>query len=87
MPFSTKDLRKGKSTKEEVLQSFFDLLSGNQSLKECFIGHGRRGEFKRAFLLNGTEINDVSDIGNDAEVWLSLGEDFVPIECEYNLRS
>ena len=82
LAFSSKDLRKGKATKEETLRSFFDLLNNNQSLKECFIGHGRRAEFKRAFLVNGAEINDVNDISNDAEVWLSLGEDFVPIECK-----
>merc|ERR1712141_51195 len=40
------------------------------------------GEFKRAFLVNGTEINGIDDINYDAEVWLSLGEDFVPIEYQ-----
>ena len=82
LPFSSKDLRRGKKTKEEVLQSFFDLLNNIQSLKESFIGHGRRAEFKRAFLFNGTEISDINEIDSDAEVWLSLGEDFVPIECK-----
>ena len=83
MHFSTKDLCKGKNTQEQQLQRFFDLLNSNASLKECFIGHGRRAVFKRAFLANGSEINDISNIDNDAEVWLSLGEDFVPFECEF----
>ena len=81
LPFSSKDFRRGKKTKEEMLRGFFDLLNSNHSLRECFIGHGRRAEFKRAFLLNGTEITDINDLHSDAEVWLSLGEDFIPIEC------
>ena len=83
MHFSTKDLCKGKITQEQQLERFFDLLNGNVSLKECFIGHGRRASFKRAFLANGFEITDISHIDSDAEVWLSLGEDFVPFECEF----
>ncbi|XP_065070876.1 doublecortin domain-containing protein 1-like [Rhopilema esculentum] len=80
--FSSKDLRKGKRTQDELLQSFFSFLNSNQSLKEAFIGHGRRAEFKRAFLLNGTEVLDVDELCNDAEIWLSLGEDFIPIEYD-----
>ena len=81
--FSSKDLRKGKRTQEELLQSFFSFMNSNQSLKETFIGHGRRAEFKRAFLLNGTEVLDLDELSNDAEIWLSLGEDFIPIECRW----
>ena len=81
--FSTKDLCKGNRTPEQQLQRFFDLLNSNVSLKENFIGHGRRTVFKRAFLANGSEITDISTIDNDADVWLSLGEDFVPFECEF----
>lgn len=84
LQFSSKDLRMGKRSQKDSLLRFFDLLNGNESLKECLLGHGRRAVFKRAFLLNGTEMNDVDDLINDTEVWLSLGENFVPVECEYN---
>ena len=85
--FSNKDLQKGKKTKEDVMQSFFNMLNSNEGLKESFIGHGRRSVFRRAFLVNGAEVKEVDDIGNDAEVWLSFGEDFVPMECKENYFS
>ncbi len=85
--FSNKDLQKGRKTKEELLQAFFDMLNCNEGLKEAFIGHGRRGVFRRAFQTDGKEINDFSDINVDDELWLSFGEDFVPFECELIFNS
>ena len=79
---SSKDFQRGKKTKEEMLHCFFDLLNSNSGLMEAFVGFGRTARFRRAFMLDGREVKEVSDIVHDMELWISCGEDFIPIECK-----
>ena len=76
------DLKKGTKTQGEVMQRFFDLINMNPNIMPLFGIKANRVYVKRAFLLNGSEVKDIGLLEPDQELWLSLGESFLPIESK-----
>lgn len=78
--FNTKDLKKGTKTRAEVMERFFDVLNSNEEVMRLFGVLSKRSFVRKAYLLNGTEVTDFDTLDHGKEVWLSLGESFLPIE-------
>lgn len=76
------DLKKGSKTNEQTLQKFFDLVNSNENIISLFGITATKVHVKRAFLLDGTDVLDISMLSQNQEVWLSLGEAFIPVECK-----
>jgi len=74
------DMRKGCKTKDEVVQKFLNMVNSNESVTSMFGIKARKVFVKRAFLIDGRELNDIGILGPNQELWLSLGEGFLPIE-------
>uniref|UniRef100_A0A7M5XNG7 Doublecortin domain-containing protein n=1 Tax=Clytia hemisphaerica TaxID=252671 RepID=A0A7M5XNG7_9CNID len=74
------DLKKGTKTQGEVMTRFFDLVNMNPNIRPLFGIKANRVYVKRAFLLNGSEVIDIGLLEPGQELWLSLGEGFLPIE-------
>lgn len=81
--FNTKDLKKGTKTRTEVMERFFDVLNSNEEVMRLFGVLSKRSFVRKAYLLNGTEVTDFDTLDHGKEVWLSLGESFLPIECMF----
>ena len=76
------DIRKGAKSKEDILQRLFSLMNENENVTKMFGITSRKIHVKRMFTLDGKEILDVDLITNNQELWLSLGDGFIPVECE-----
>lgn len=75
-------LTKAMKSKEQGMERFFDYLNGKENVKELFGFQSSNVFIKRAFFTDGTEIHDLNMMSADAEIWLSLGENFIPIQCK-----
>ncbi|XP_047134047.1 doublecortin domain-containing protein 1 isoform X2 [Hydra vulgaris] len=75
-----RELLKGTKTKAEEMQRFFDFVNSNSNVIKMFEMDIRMVSVKRAFLIGGEEITSLSMLSQDAKIWLTLGEDFIPIQ-------
>ena len=79
---STSYLKKGIKGKLQALDRFFEILSCNDGVMSLFGVKGKKAQPRRAFKLDGEEITDISMMESNDKIWLSLGEDFIPIQCK-----
>uniref|UniRef100_T2MEH7 Doublecortin domain-containing protein 1 n=1 Tax=Hydra vulgaris TaxID=6087 RepID=T2MEH7_HYDVU len=82
-----RELLKGTKTKAEEMQRFFDFVNSNSNVIKMFEMDIRMVSVKRAFLIGGEEITSLSMLSQDAKIWLTLGEDFIPIQSSAKLAS
>ena len=80
------DLSKGSKTKEDVIQKFLDLINMNENITALFGIKASKVYVKRAFFIDGRELKDISMLGPEQELWLSLGEGFIPVESEFSYK-
>lgn len=78
-----KQLKKATATKLQAVKNFLNMINALRELPMLFGVYGTKIIVKRTFLINGSEIDDLGIIGQDEQIWLSLGEAFVPINCKY----
>ena len=83
---NVRDLQKGTKTKAEAIQRFLDFVNCNSNVMKMFELNIRMVSVKRAFLIGGEEVIDLNMLTQDAKVWLSLGEAFVPVQCKMFLK-
>ena len=79
---NVQSFKKGAKSSQDSICRFFDLLNQNENILAAFGVLGTKVHIRRAFLIDGREVTDVDMLTSGAEVWLSLGESYVPVECK-----